>query len=209
MIREKIKSSVVYKIWCFLNKKRFERLEIESWMSNNKPVPPPHNIKFYTIKKKRKINKARILIETGTYKGAMIDSCKPLFKKIFSIELDRSLYEEAKVRFRKYSRINLINGDSGEKLVSLLTEIHEPCLFWLDGHYSGGITAQGNVDTPIMAELKAILTHHIKNHVILIDDARLFIGENDYPTVDDLTTFILNENASKRIAIENDIIIIW
>lgn len=199
----------INRVWTFINKRKFEKLEIESWEKRGEQVPPPHIVKFITIKQKRIINKAKVLIETGTYEGAMIDSCKRIFKKIYSIELDESLCENARILFQSYPHITIINGDSGEKLVSVLKEINEPCLFWLDGHYSGGITAKGNVNTPIMAELKAILTHHINNHVILIDDARLFVGENDYPTVNDLTTFVQNENASKRIVIENDIIIIW
>jgi len=102
----------------------------------------------------------------------------------------------------------IINGDSGEKIQSLLTEINEPCVFWLDGHYSGGITAKAEIDTPIMAELDAIFNHKILNHVILIDDARLFIGENDYPTINALTLYVKNKDKSKTISVENDIIII-
>src|SRR3990167_3220711 len=54
-------------------------------------------------------------------------------------------------------------------------------LFWLDAHYSGTGTARGRKDTPIARELKAILTHRVRNHIIIIDDARLFNGQNSYP----------------------------
>jgi len=206
MIKLIIRKTYLYSIWRFLNKKRFEKLQIKEWTINGKQIPPPHIVKFYTIKEKQKINSARILIETGTYKGAMIISCKKLFKKLYSIELDKTLFESANQFFKSYNHIK--NGDSGEKIQSLLTEINEPCVFWLDGHYSGGITAKGDIETPIVAELEAILTHNIKNHVILIDDARLFNGENDYPTINALTLYVKNKDKSKTISVENDIIII-
>ena len=191
-----------------MNKSRFEELLINDWINNGRQLPPPHIVKFQTIKEKQKINNARILIETGTYKGAMIISCKKLFKKLYSIELDKTLFESANQFFKSYNHIKIINGDSGEKIQSLLTEINEPCVFWLDGHYSGGITAKGDIETPIVAELEAILTHNIKNHVILINDARLFNGENDYPTINALTLYVKNKDKSKTISVENDIIII-
>ena len=208
MIKLIIRKTYLYSIWRFLNKKRFEKLQIKEWTINGKQIPPPHIVKFYTIKEKQKINNAKILIETGTYKGAMIKSCKKLFKNIYSIELDKNLYKEAVDKFQKFPKIKILNGDSGLELKKLLLEIKSPCLFWLDGHYSGGITAKGDIETPIVAELEAILTHNIKNHVILIDDARLFNGENDYPTIKELTAFIYERNNFLKICIENDLIII-
>jgi hypothetical protein len=59
-------------------------------------------------------------------------------------------------------------------------------LFWLDGHYSAGITARGDIATPISLELEAILSHPVKSHVILIDDARDFTGKDSYPFLDNL-----------------------
>ena len=68
----------------------------------------------------------------------------------------------------------------------LLPALVKPALFWLDGHYSGGFTAQGDSDTPISAELQAILTSSSKKRVILIDDACFFNGTNGYPHLDNL-----------------------
>jgi hypothetical protein len=52
-------------------------------------------------------------------------------------------------------------------------------LFWLDGHFCGGVSAHGDKGTPILEELNLILSHRVKEHVILIDDARLFNGTFD------------------------------
>ena len=91
----------------------------------------------------------------------------------------------------------------------LLHSISRPCLFWLDAHYCGSITAKGNSITPIIEELQHIFNHHINDHVILIDDARAFIGQNDYPTIDELKEFIYKHHQECIIEIKNDIIRIY
>lgn len=87
----------------------------------------------------------------------------------------------------------------------LLKEISKPTLFWLDGHYSSGITASAETHTPISAELQAILIHSVKEHVILIDDARCFNGTNDYPHLDELLR-IIREEGSYSAEVSADII---
>jgi hypothetical protein len=44
-------------------------------------------------------------------------------------------------------------------------------MFWLDRHYSGGFTAKGEKDCPIIEELDAISNGSHLKHSILIDDA--------------------------------------
>ena len=49
------------------------------------------------------------------------------------------------------------------------------------------LQAKGEVETPIRRELSQIFNHSIaSHHVILIDDARLFIGDHDWPTIEEL-----------------------
>ena len=84
--------------------------------------------------------------------------------------------------------------------------MNEPCLFWLDGHYSEGITAKGQLNTPILAELNHILNHSIKDHVILIDDARCFNGLDDYPTIDELKKIIVDKKPALQFSVADDII---
>ena len=96
------------------------------------------------------------LIETGTYLGDTIEAMKHNFKRLYSIELSQKLYKKACKRFENDIHIKLYQGDSKDVLPVILEEINEKTLFWLDGHYSAGITAKADKDTPILEELEAI-----------------------------------------------------
>ena len=98
-----------------------------------------------------------MLVETGTYVGEMVDAMKDSFEKIYSIELGVELARNAQEKFSAYSHIHIIQGDSGQVLKTLASQIRQPALFWLDGHYSAGITAKGAKDTPVCEELQYIL----------------------------------------------------
>ena len=179
------------------------------WYFKGKPVPPPHLIKQEVVKKYSEKFAIKIFIETGTYLGEMIDAVKEKFEKVISIELDKKLFYKAKNKFSTNNHIEIINGDSAKVLFEILTKIEKPTLFWLDGHYSGGTTAKGYLNTPIYQELNAILSHKIKNHIILIDDARLFIGKDDYPTLSQLQSLVLQKNPRLNFEYKNDIIRIY
>lgn len=55
----------------------------------------------------------------------------------------------------------------------MIAEIDEPITFWLDAHAGNSATA-GRIYAPLLHELEIIGAHKIKDHVILIDDIRLF-----------------------------------
>ena len=133
-------------------------------------------------------------IETGTYKGDMIEAVREYFDKIYSIEIGTELHQKAVDRFKKDARVEILLGDSATVLPKILAEIREPALFWLDAHDSGGDTAHGDVITPIEKELDVILNHSIKNHVILIDDARDFTGHGGYPTAEKIQKLAVKNN---------------
>lgn len=173
---------------------------------NGRPIPPPHLIKQQIIKDYQSKSKYKILVESGTYYGYMIYAQKDNFKKIYSIELSEQLYKLAANRFKKYNHINILEGDSGKVLKNILAEINEPIIFWLDGHYSAGVTAKGDRNCPILEEIDAIFSGPILPHILLIDDARCFIGENDYPTIEQLSSYIANKNVKFKFSVEDDII---
>jgi hypothetical protein len=148
-----------------------------------------------------------VFVETGTYKGKMVYAMMPYVKTIYSIELDQAHFANARKRFAGYENIHILQGQSGQVLPEVLAEIREPCLFWLDAHWSGGSTAKGELETPIMQEMRCILAHPLAaRHVVLIDDARCFTGQNDYPSLEALEAGIRAGHSDWAFEVRDDII---
>jgi hypothetical protein len=147
----------------------------------------------------------RILVETGTYRGDMIYAEKNHFDQIFSIELDELLFKKAVQKFKKYPHITILQGDSGVVLREVVSKLDEPALFWLDAHYSGGITAMGDKECPIFEELRNIFASKY-HHIILIDDARCFNGTRDYPTIAELTEYVEKTIPGYTVEVKDDFI---
>jgi hypothetical protein len=51
-----------------------------------------------------------------------------------------------------------------------------------------------------------VFTHSIPGHVALIDDARLFDGTDDYPTLDDLRRWLAERRPAWVMEVADDII---
>jgi hypothetical protein len=174
------------------------------WNLRGKPLPPPAVVKQRTVKHYQKTFGPKIFIETGTYLGDMVAAVAARFTETYSIELSPELCERAQTRFATRKNVHILEGDSSEVLPLILKNISEPCLFWLDGHFSGGITAQGKLDYPILQELEHIRRHSIKNHLILIDDARLFVSPA--PALEHIVECLRSINPAYVIENRDDII---
>jgi hypothetical protein len=174
----------------------------------DRPHPSPPHLKRRTVLTFSREQKFEAFIETGTYRGDMLAKVlkKTSINKIFSIELDKSLAAEASFRFQKSPRIQISQGDSGEVLAIALSKLPQPALFWLDGHFSGGVTALGDATTPIFAELRAIESFKRKRDLILIDDIRLFNGKDGYPTLEELVDLIGKLNPAWKCHVHGDIL---
>lgn len=187
-----------------LKRKFVAQIIVSQWEKNGKPNPPPHVVKQMVLRKYANAYGLKILVETGTYLGDMVEAMKLDFDKIYSIELSETLYEQAVLRFKGASNIELIQGDSGIELERLMGRLNQPTLFWLDGHYSGGTTAKGEKETPIFKEIQHIFKASDANHVIIIDDARCFGQLPDYPTIEELEQVIWSNDVTLNITIQDD-----
>lgn len=179
------------------------------WLNNGNPAPVPHDVKQMAVKTFAQKYSIRVFIETGTYLGDMVAAVNNDFDRIYSIELSEDLYKQAAKRFAGYQHITIVHGDSTQVMPEILRSIDTPCLFWLAVHYSAGITAGGEKETPIREELDLISGHPINNHVILIDDASLFVGRNDYPDIESLQKFVNSRFIDYVFDVHDDMIQIY
>lgn len=113
-----------------------------------------------------------IYIETGTYMGRGVAQVLNQYKQIHTIELAEKWFKHNKEKWNQYSHVHVHHGDSKKLLPTLLELIDEPVTIFLDAHYSGGTTAFGEEETPLLEELD-LLKSRKHDDVILIDDCRL------------------------------------
>jgi hypothetical protein len=170
------------------------------------PNPPSHHYKVRTLRALGRAYGLRVFVETGTLYGETTELLSPHFDACFTIEIDPWLHARAQERFARKPSVRPILGDSAIVLPAIIAELDRPALFWLDGHWSGAATGMGTKETPILAELQAILAHRMEGHVIVIDDARLFDGSHDYPTIDELLGMVKRAAAKATTHIERDMI---
>jgi len=183
-----------------------KKLRLRRWRRKGCPLPPPHVVKEECVMAHAKQFGLRTLVETGTFHGEMIEWAIGRFDTIYSIELDDALYAAAAKKFAGRTDVKLLHGDSGEMIGKVLASLKTPALFWLDAHYSGDGTAHGPLETPIIAEMKQVLDHPVKGHVVLIDDARFFDGTEDYPTLQQVEQLVSTFSSKCRFEVLHDVI---
>ena len=179
-----------------------------SWVRNGFSANAPQIVKE-KILKRHAIENAP-WIETGTYLGTTTKFLIKSFPKVYTIEPDENLFNKAIKRFES-KNVELFNGVSEDVLPKLLPNLDGNLNFWLDGHYSEGITFLGKKVCPVEEELIAIEDNlkFFKKVNIFIDDSRCFISDftiQEYPSID----FVIDWARQNKFSwhIEQDIIIL-
>lgn len=150
------------------------------------------------------------VVETGTYLGDTTRFLSQYVKKIYSIEIGTQLAAMARRRFKRKPEIEIMLGDSGELLEELLLEINGNVLFFLDGHFSEGITSTSlSYETPLIRELQVLSkSRNLLQSIIVIDDAHELSKGNDYPSENDIKS-IFKENRINVLKVHNLLILIF
>ncbi len=112
-------------------------------------------------------------VETGTYNGGTIFALERYFDKLHTIELSEKYHCNTKKNYFG-DKINFVLGDSGKVFEKLLPVITDKCIFFLDGHWSGGDTGCGDNACPLNEEITHINNLFQNDAIIIIDDFRLF-----------------------------------
>ena len=153
-----------------------------------------------------------VFVETGTFTGGTSRWAAELFETVYTIEINPELRAKAMDLSKDYDNIHFLLGNSKEVLPENLTNFGDKAIFWLDGHYSGGITGGESDQCPVMEELKCLTK--VKEPYILIDDARCFLGRppkplnsEDWPQIDEVFKFLDENFPTHRFTIHDDVII--
>lgn len=185
-----------------------EKRKYSKWIEDGRPDPPPPLAKREMLLDYKNRHGLQLLVETGTFKGDTVEAMRGVFKKVYSIELADKFYREAVQRFSGVANVELHQGDSGKVMPEVVAKLDAPTLFWLDGHYSGGDTAKGDLYCPVWGELEAIFGAMKQPFVVLIDDARCFknVGGEDYPAISDIETWVKERRPDLGIEVAMDCI---
>lgn len=119
-------------------------------------------------------------VETGTYYGKTAVWASHYFKNVFTIEYSQELYQKVSPQYKNVENLHFIWGDSRTQLSQLIEQLEGSTLFWLDAHWSGGLTYGETDQCPLIEEIE-ILNRSPYPQFILIDDARLFTSPPQIP----------------------------
>jgi len=152
----------------------------------------PHSYsKFRQIDAVRKKTGARMMIETGTYLGVTARRCSHTFEKVYTIELDPALHAQASSWLSVRPNVEVILGDALEKLPTVLARDDvDDVLVFLDGHFSGGVTALGDHPEPAVLEIEVLAKYQDKIRAVIIDDFRCFGVDPGWPKKSELIASI-------------------
>jgi len=143
-------------------------------------------------------------VETGSFYGGAIQlAIECGFSDIRSIEVDPDLYAHCCDRFRHDLRVGLFLGDSARELPFVIEDIDDRITFWLDAH-AGNSPTVGETLAPLLKELDIIARHPRRDHIIMIDDVRLF-GKNYWGLVTEKAVLggLRDINPDYKIVYEN------
>jgi len=184
-------------------------LTTAQWLRRAFDAPSPSYIKRKVLL--RNSCSESTWFETGTYLGETTRFLARHSRMVYSLEPEPALFANAKLLFKHWKNVEILNGTSEMILPVLLPKIDGNVNFWLDGHYSAGITFQGEQNTPIVEELNSIAENlvHFNRVCLLIDDIRLFnpgqAGSEGYPSLDLLVDWARSNNFHWHI--EHDIFV--
>lgn len=161
-----------------------------------------------------KIHGASVFIETGTMHGGTTKWASKHFETVHTIERAESLYNQHQAGLSAIKGVHPHLGDSREVLPGIIKELgSEKAVYWLDGHWAGGVTAGKDDECPVLDEL-ANVSNRTKD-IILIDDARLFLcappephNPDQWPTISEIIDALPKGEKRPFVQIVDDVIFI-
>lgn len=151
----------------------------------------------------------KTFIETGTLEGWTSAWAADHFERVITIEKFVDYYNGSRQRHAEKKNIWFLLGDSAVVLQEVLRTQGEPALVFLDAHWGGGLHyPKPVVECPLLQELDA-LNHFNPPHVIIIDDARLFVPITPapgWPSQEQVNARLRNNGKRAIFVIDDEII---
>lgn len=161
-----------------------------------------------------RLSGTRNFVETGTYHGQTAHWAAQHFELVHTIERSQDLHAAATQALAACPNVQVHHGDSRVVLPGVLKSLgSEPALVYLDGHWSGGVTAGKGDECPLMEELALLACR--QNDILLIDDARFFLsapgGQHNpaqWPTMVEIVHALPGGGAEVFMQIVDDVIFV-
>lgn len=117
-----------------------------------------------------------VFVETGTFRRDATAWAAKNFSRVYTVDVFKNYVDGAiKTTCKGLENIEFFLGQSDKVLPEILGDIHQPALVFLDAHWGGDLHYEKpEVECPLLGELDAIAKNN-HNHILMIDDARLFI----------------------------------
>jgi hypothetical protein len=145
-------------------------------------------------------------VETGTLVGKTAKWAAEHFEEVYTIECSYKFYILAMNEIGTISNVRLLYGFSQQVLSSILPSLTGSALIWLDAHWSRdlGYANFEAVLCPVLKEIEAI-SHSDQDHVILVDDLRLFGEQAGWPSKDTVKQAL--EGLGKIVTYSTDVLV--
>lgn len=148
-------------------------------------------------------------VETGTFQGGSCFWAAGHFENVYTIEIDPAMSKSTASKPDCPKNIEFLVGNSKNILPTLVGRLTGRSLFWLDGHWCGGL--KKDEECPLMDELRAI--RNVKDSVIFVDDARCFLGPpkephdpKHWPRIDEIFQLLRELFPNNFTTIQDDVI---
>ena len=151
------------------------------------------DLRIFNLRELKEKFNLKYFVETGTLFGEGVDhALSHGFDDVYSIEIDKELYDRAITKYAFNAGVNIFHGSSHEKIKDLLS-LDGNCLFWLDAHFpSADCNKKSYTDekdmeirAPLQIEIELLSQRKNKyKDVIIADDFWLYNTEHKYESGD-------------------------
>jgi len=167
--------------------------------------------KFRQLKALGRRSGAKVLIETGTYLGNTAMRCSRVFDRVITIELDPELFRQSQAYLSRRSNVECLEGDALKLLPMVLDrpDVNDAMVF-LDGHFSGGVTAHGELAEPACEEIEVLARFKHKLRSFIVDDFRCFGTDKGWPRKSELIASIEKHFGDQMdLTVHMDQVLVW